>query len=129
MKDFEIGGKTIKCSSLKGSTELIEYLTEWGVTFSSLNDFCDEYLEKYGNQLYWHYPHSDDKHNGLYFVLCSDGVLCLPYDRMDGEDFEYFEPEDARFLDTDSISIFIDDWIRFSEDLIDAMKEMKELLK
>ena len=47
---------------------------------------------------------------------------------MDGEYFEYFELEDARFLDTDSINILIDDWIRFSVDLVDAMQTMKEWL-
>lgn len=125
---FQYGGLMVNIAELKSSTELKEYLKEWGATFSSLSDFCEEYQNKHGNQLYWHYPHSDDKHNGLYFVLCSDGVLCLPYDQMDGEYFEYFEMEDARFLDADSIEYFVDDWIRFSVDLVDALKAMKEWL-
>ena len=121
-------GTTINIAELKSTSELKEYLNEWGATFTSLNDFCEAYTDKYQNPLYWHYPYSDDKHNGLYFVLCSDGILCLPYDQMDGEYFEYFELEDARFLDTDSINILIDDWIRFSVDLVDAMQTMKEWL-
>ena len=125
---FLHNGTTINIAELKSSSELKEYLNEWGATFTSLNDFCEAYTDKYQNPLYWHYPYSDDKHNGLYFVLCSDGILCLPYDQMDGEYFEYFELEDARFLDTDSINILIDDWIRFSVDLVDAMQTMKEWL-
>ena len=121
-------GTTINTAELKSSSELKEYLNKWGATFTSLNDFCEVYMDKYHNPLYWHYPYSDDKHNGLNFVLCSDGILCLPYDQMDSEYFEYFELEDARFLDTDSINILIDDWIRFSVDLVDAMQTMKEWL-
>lgn len=121
-------GTTINIAELKSTSELKEYLNEWGATFTSLNDFCEAYTDKYQNPLYWHYPYSDDKHNGLYFVLCSDGILCLPYDQMDGEYFEYFELEDARFLDTDSINIFIDDWFRFSVELVDVMQAMKEWL-
>jgi len=126
---FRYGKLNINPVELKSSTELKEYLTEWGATFTSLNDFCEEYQEKHGNQLYWHYPNSDDKHNGLYFVLCSDGILCLPYDQMDGEYFEYFELEGSRLLDSESIEFFIDDWIRFSVDLVDAMKAMQEWMK
>ena len=121
--------RQIELLILNKFSELKEYLNEWGATFTSLNDFCEAYTDRYHNPLYWHYPYSDDKHNGLYFVLCRDGVLCLPYDQMDGEYYEYFELEDAHFLDTDSINIFIDDWIRFSVDMVDAMQAMKEWLK
>lgn len=122
---FQYDTLKINVNKLKSSTELKEYLTEWGADYSALNDFCEEYQEKHGNQLYWHYPHSDDKHNGLYFVMCSDGVLCLPYDQMDTEYFEYFELEDARLLEPESIEYFIKDWVRFSADLVNAMKAMQ----
>ena len=57
--------------------------------------------------------------------MCSDGVLCLPYDQMDTEYFEYFELEDARLLEPESIEYFIEDWVRFSADLVNAMKAMQ----
>ncbi len=128
-KLLRIGNVEVNPALLKSSAELKEYLSDWGATFTSLSDFCEEYQNKFGNQLYWHYPCSDDKHNGLYFVLCSDGILCLPYDQMDGKYFESFEMQDARFLDADSMKLFIDDWNRFSADLVDAMTSMREWLK
>ncbi len=125
---YNIDNAKINPALLKNSSELKACLDKWGAAFTSLNDFCEEYQDKFGNQLYWHYPCSDDKHNGLYFVLCSDGILCLPYDQMDGEYFEYFELDEARLLDKDSIKFFIDDWIRFSDDLVDAMLSMQKWL-
>lgn len=126
--NLRFGNVKVNPALLKSSTELKEYFTEWGATFTSLIDFCEEYQDKFGNQLYWHFPHSNDKHSGLYFIICSDGILCLPYDEMDGEYFESFKMEDARFLDRDSIGIFIDDWMRFSDDLIDALLAMQKWL-
>ncbi len=126
---LQIGNSRIDPAMLKSSSELLEYLTEWSAVFTSLDDFCDEYQNKFGNQLYWHYPYGDDKHNGLYFVLCNDGVLCLPYDQMDSEYFEYFELEDARLLDANSVKIFIDDLILFSDDLVNAMRSMQGWLE
>lgn len=127
-KTLKIGNVEVNPSLLKSSAELKKYLSERSATFTSLSDFCEEYQDKFGNQLYWHYPYSDDKHSGLYFVLCSDGILCLPYDQMDGEFFESFKIEDTRFLDADSMKLFIDDWNCFSADLVDAMTSMQEWL-
>ena len=44
---------------------------------------------------------------------------------MDTEYFEYFELEDARLLEPESIEYFIEDWVRFSADLVNAMKAMQ----
>lgn len=49
---FQYDTLKINVNELKSSTELKEYLTEWGADYSALDDFCEEYQEKHGNKTY-----------------------------------------------------------------------------
>lgn len=120
-----IAGRSISLAKLKSKDELMRYLSENGPTHTSLMDFCDEYREKYRNELCWDYPISDGKHLGIFLVLVKEGILSLPYDDADKVDYEIFKLEDTRmFTESDEIADFITDWDNYANELRQAMKSM-----
>ncbi len=126
---LQLDEKTILFSTLKSKEELLSYLEDNGATHASLMDFCEPYLEQYENELCWPYPISDGKHHGTFLVLVREGILSLPYDEMDKEDYELFCPEDARlFQYSEDMQVFMDDWNYFNMDLKQAMHAMKHYL-
>ncbi len=129
MKNIKIGDLTLNLEELRSRQELLDYFNEHGPTHSALMDFCEEYREKYGNELCWPYPISDGKHLGTFFVLVREGVLSLPYDDADKVDYELFCMDDvALFKDYADMEIFIDDWKLFHNDLMQAMTAMRDYL-
>ncbi len=129
MKKIKIGDLTLNVEELRSRQELLDYFNENGPTHSALMDFCEEYREKYGNELCWPYPISDGKHLGTFFVLVREGVLSLPYDDADKVDYELFCMDDvALFKDYADMEIFIDDWKLFHNDLMQAMTAMRDYL-
>ena len=101
-----------------------------GASHTSLMDFCAAYLERFGNELCWPYPISDGKHQGTFLVLVREGILSLPYDDTDKEDYELFCLEDAAmFRFSGEMQNFIDDWRTFDLDLKQAMYAMFRYLK
>lgn len=129
MKKIKIGGLELNLDELKSRQELLDYFQENGPTHSALMDFCEEYREKYGNELCWPYPISEGEHLGTFLVLVKEGVLSLPYDDADKVDYELFCIDDMRlFQDYADMEIFMDDWKLFHEDLMAAMTAMKNYL-
>lgn len=129
MKKLKIGDLTLNLEELKSRQELLDYFNGNGPTHSALMDFCEEYREKYGNELCWPYPISDGKHLGTFFVLVREGILSLPYDDADKVDYELFCMDDvALFQDYADMEIFMDDWKLFHNDLLQAMTAMRDYL-
>lgn len=129
MKNIKIGDLTLNLEELRGRQELLDYFNENGPTHSALMDFCEEYREKYGNELCWPYPISDGKHLGTFFVLVREGILSLPYDDADKVDYELFCMDDmVMFEDYADMETFMDDWNLFHNDLLQAMTAMRDYL-
>lgn len=129
MKNIKIGDLTLNLEDLRSRQELLDYFSENGPTHSALMNFCEEYQEKYGNELCWPYPISDGKHLGTFFVLVREGVLSLPYDDADKVDYELFCMDDVvMFQDYADMEIFMDDWKLFHNDLMQAMTAMRDYL-
>lgn len=129
MKNIKIGDLTLNLEDLRSRQELLDYFSENGPTHSALMNFCEEYQEKYGNELCWPYPISDGKHLGTFFVLVREGVLSLAYDDADKVDYELFCMDDAvMFQDYADMEIFMDDWKLFHNDLMQAMTAMRDYL-
>ena len=129
MKRIKINNAELDMEELKSRQELMAYFNENGPTHSALMDFCEEYRGKYGNELCWSYPISDGKHLGTFLVLVKEGILSLPYDDADKVGYELFCVDDAvMFEDYADMDIFIDDWIMFHTDLLQAMKAMRDYL-
>lgn len=122
---MRIDGINLSLNDLRSQAELLKYLTENGPTHTALMEFCEEYRNKYFNELCWHYPISDGKHLGTFLVLVKDGVLSLPYDNANGENYEEFCIEDVCLFDADAMSAFIQDWESFSSNLIQTMNDIK----
>ena len=52
---LRLPGVWVNLKDLKSRRELLDYLVKHGPTHSSLMDFCEEYREKYHNDLCWPY--------------------------------------------------------------------------
>lgn len=66
---IKINDLCINLSKLKSKSELISHLEKNGATYSSLMDFCEGYMKQYHNQLFWHYPITDELHLGMFFCF------------------------------------------------------------
>ena len=122
---LRFGNTIVDPSTLQPSSELRTYLSAHGPTYDTLEAFCDEYYNTNSGELFRQYPITDEVHTGAYIVLCSDGILSLPYDSIDCENgYEQFIMEDVRFFDKDSMSYFIEEYDKFSKDLTNAMTTM-----
>ena len=75
------------------------------------------------------YPISDGNHMGTFFVPVKEGILSLPYDRVEREDYEVFTLEDACLCDATSMEVFLEDWDSFSGQLRQAMGNMAWALR
>ena len=127
---LEIADMKLQLGQLKSRAELLSYLQENGATHSSLMDFCEEYRAQYHNELCWPCPISDGKHLGTFLIPVREGILSLPYDEADKEEYEIFCLEDAvMFHHAEEMENFIDDWHRFDIDLRQAMHGMRRFLQ
>jgi len=121
-------GKNINRKKLLSKQELLQYLEENGRNDRVLADIRERYFFDFGNELIWRYPISDQLHMGTFIVLVKEGFLSLPFDLIDDRDYEILELQDIAMFDLESIQYFIDDWQRFSDDLMEAMMGIKNIL-
>lgn len=119
-----IDNTAVDLRTLLPKDELLDSLFGDGGTVSTLSELCDQYVRLYGNELYWAYPITDGRYNGVYFVLVQEGALCLPYYEIDRECFELFERDGVRLLTAGEMSYFIREWEQNSEILCSAMKSI-----
>lgn len=124
-----INGRIISMDTLWPKDEFVKRLFEAGGSEADLSDLCDRYVKQYGDQLYWPYPISDGEYNGVYFVLVQEGVLCLPYDEIDKDEYEIFEEDGVRLLTAEEMGYFISDWKRESCELEKVMNIFRNYLK
>lgn len=124
-----INGRIISMDTLWPKDEFVKRLFEAGGSEADLSDLCDRYVKQYGDQLYWPYPISDGEYNGVYFVLVQEGVLCLPYDEIDKDEYEIFEEDGVRLLTAEEMGYFISDWKRESCELEKVMNSFLRYLK
>ena len=123
---FQIGSLRIRAELLWGKGELLEALSKGGNNYSALANLSERNLDLFGNELYWHYPISDDLHTGLYFVLVREGVLCLPYLAVDCDVNEQFEMDAAHLCTAEEIHRYLDDWSEYSSYLSTTMQSLRE---
>ena len=126
---LQLPGVHVDLKDLKSKRDLLKYLELNGPTRSSLMEFCEEYQEKYHNDLCWPYPISDGVHMGTFLIPVKEGILSLPYDRVEFEDYEVFILGDARLCDAETMELFLEDWNSFSRELSRAMESMAWTLR
>ena len=57
-------------------------------------------------------------------MLVKEGILSLPYDGFDGENYEFFSLEGAKLLNTDKLIELADAYRMFTNDLLTALNDM-----
>lgn len=114
-----IGGISILKKDLKSRDEVLNYLAQSDLNPMELNECLSYPQKKYGRQLFWHYPISDEIHAGAYFVPVLEGFLSIPYEN--NEELLY---DEAKMLDEQSLSLLYEDWTRFSANIQAVMQEM-----
>ena len=125
---IHIDSKLVDCSKLMSKDELLDRLFEDKGTYSTLAEICDENFHKWQTPLYWTYPISDLLHNGCYFVLVKEGVLAISYDVIEEDEHEFFEKESARMCTAENMRYFIDEWCRYSRELLGSMEVLRAYL-
>lgn len=127
--EIRINGTLIHMEDLKSQTQLLQFFESSAPTHGELMDFCEDYMVKYRNPLYWIYPISDGVHMGEMLVLVKEGILSIPYDNViNGE--EHFDLDQIRqFTTIEEIRDFLSDWVSFSNDLTHAMQSMQDYIQ
>lgn len=126
---FDIGDIRIPLDRLKSKNELMNWLVEYGATHTELMDFCEEYRNEYHNELCWNYPISDGRHLGTFLILVKEGIMSLPYDEANKEDYEVVDIGSARLFTTEAeMNDFISEWDSYADDLRLAMVAMSKYL-
>ena len=114
-------------SKLYSKDALIQLLNEDGGSYSGLYKIREYYQETFGNELVWHYPLSDGLHAGVMIVTVKEGFISLPYNRMDETEYEIYELDRASMFNEDALQCFIQDWMNFSDELLNALNDMLKI--
>ena len=71
-------GLEINRNSLYRKDELVAILDKYGALDSTLDKVRDTYTERFGNQLIWKYPFSDNMQGGGTIIPVQEGFVFLP---------------------------------------------------
>lgn len=126
---LRLPGVEVPLEELRPQEELFHYFEEHGPTQASLMDFCEPYQERYHAELCWPYPISDGCHNGIFLVPVREGILSLPYDCVEREEYEIFLLEDASLCDSQFLKTLWEDWNSYSGELSQALENMAWLVR
>jgi hypothetical protein len=126
---MKICGTEFDPAKLMSKDELIAFLYENGESDRALAHIRERNQEMCGNELIWRYPISDGMHMGTFIIAVQEGFISIPYDVIDKEDYEMLELEDTSMFDDEAFEYFISDWNLFSDDLLQAMTDMRQALQ
>ena len=125
---MKINGIEIDFSKLLSKDELLEEI-KYYASDRGLSQIREKYNEEFGNELIWNYPISDGVNAGTTIVAVKEGFLSLPYNEMDETEYELFNLKIANLLDENELTQFIDNWKRYSEDLLNALGDMLNIVR
>lgn len=126
---LKIGGVELCFDDLKSKDELFRFFSEGVCNHAALMEFCEDYKQRYGNDLCWPYPIGEDRHLGLMLLLVKEGVLALPYDGVDEGTYEFFSLEGAHLMSFKDMILLEHCWDGFSADLKGAISDMASVLQ
>lgn len=118
-------GLKLKKSGLFGKDELLGMLDNFGALDSTLNKVRDTYTERFGNQLVWKYPISDDMQGGGAIVPVQEGFLFLPYHCVYEHGGARYQLSSAELLSTQDIQTLQNECRAYMEGLLDALGDME----
>lgn len=120
----ESTGNIPDLNSLKTKGELLRFLDENGANEPALLEFLSRYDDPADRSAYWLYPICDGKNIGLYLVPVKEGVLSLPYNRVDENEYEIFDTDRAAILSAEELQGLLDIWNEYSLDTGEALAAM-----
>ena len=123
-----IGGTNLCFADLRSKDDLLDFFKEGACDHATLMEFCEGYKRRYENDLCWPYTLAEGKHLGRFLVLVKEGVLSLPYDGFDGENYEFFSLEGAHLMTSAELMELMKEWKLFSEELMWAVSDMTAYL-
>lgn len=95
--------KPLALSELPKEEWVCHILEESGTTFVSLEDFYEPYGKALRRDLIWRIPYGCLDFSGCVLCLVQEGILCLPYDAVDSQEYELFIMESERLLTKESL--------------------------
>ena len=120
----ELDGHAFNRQQLLATAEVLALLEENGSHFVSLESVRDRYQAAFGDELCWPVPACIGTHLGCILLAVREGLLCLPYDCLDGETYEQFAVQDIRLLSKEQAQLLLnrlrDTYTRLLNVLADA---------
>lgn len=118
-----VDGCFVNTSKLHTKAELMRYLEDTDGMGSDLDEFCQSNRNEFGTKLFWFCPIPGQYHEGYYFVLVREGVLCIPYNHVFDRD-EELALGDAEIFDADAIlgvKKLLDEFTDETRDILDSL--------
>lgn len=122
-------GLEINKSDLYGRDELLGMLDKCGGCDSSLDKVCDTYTERFGNQLIWKYPFSDNMQGGGVIVPVQEGFLFLPYHCVYEQAGAQYQLRSAELLSTENIRTLQNECRAYVRGLLSALDDMEHTMQ
>ena len=121
----ELDGHTFDRRQLLKTADILDLLEQNGTHFVSLEPVRKRYQTAFGDELCWPVPVCNGTHPGCVLLAVREGLLCLPYDRLDGETYEQFAAQDIRLLSEEQAQLLLnglrDTYTRLLNVLADAL--------
>lgn len=103
----ELDGHTFDRQRLLATADVLDLLEQNGTHFVSLEPVRKHYQTAFGDELCWPVPVCSGTHPGCVLLAVREGLLCLPYDRLDGETYEQFAAQDIRLLSEEQAQLLL----------------------
>ena len=103
----ELDGHTFDRQRLLATADVLDLLEQNGTHFVSLEPVRKRYQTAFGDELCWPVPVCNGTHPGCVLLAVREGLLCLPYDRLDGETYEQFAAQDIRLLSEEQAQLLL----------------------
>lgn len=103
----ELDGRAFNRHQLLAAAEVTALLEKNGHHFVSLEPVRVQYQTVFGDELCWPVPICSGTHVGCVLLVVREGLLCLPYDRLDGEAYEQFAVQDIGLLTKEQAQLLL----------------------
>jgi len=117
-------GLEIDKSKLMTMAEVVDYLQTHGENYSVFSELRDLYEEEFGNNLIWNYQNCADYYPGCFLVPVQEGILSVPYNEVDADEFEIIITDSIELLSAEELRDRLDRYRSYAEGLMNAMEEM-----
>jgi len=117
-------GVSIDPEQLYSQQEVIAILNKGSSADCDLVAIRNNYDKKFGSELIYRYPHTVGMDLGVVLTPVKEGFLCIPFNEMDSEDYEIFEPDKASLLSAGELKSIKKEWDRYTRGLSSALSSM-----